>query len=465
MADNIPQARTWLASLEAEARAYIGTEDSFLARGEKLYTFMHERPLKKFGGPATATSLMKNGEYNCVTSTALYYQLGIAVSVPMIFHATPFHVCPVLEYEGKKVWVELTQPKDGFDREFDTARLVEWLLENKMVTREEFDSKGKEAVCNEFIKGSYQRSIGAVIGYHYYNYALALMDRGKEEEGFWALAKAHLLDEADKTVNEAFDASFLVVSALPKLSSSYLQCASAYVIARGKDTTVTAATLAAVDAGVENVIKAQRDFTQSDSILSMVERYLSGAELKEKHLLGLRQSVSVNRGLDLSRKGRHKEAFAVVANELAKDSANGNLRDFYAEVGLAYAQKLLTSGNVEESAAVMDTMYRRLPEYVTLRETYARVLVASEMTSRQFQSHPEKSLVTLLKALDLDSSNVYVRESLASVYHELAMSEIRKNNWQLARKQVLMGLKFAPDHQYLKSDLDLLKKEAPRTKK
>jgi len=463
--DQLPRNEVWLSAREAEVKKYIDADQSILKKAEGLYVYVHESILRKFSGEATATMLMTSGEYSCVTSTALYYHLGSVMGLPVMFHATPFHVCPIISYQDKKIWVELTQPKEGFDIEYDRRKLVEVLLENKLVTKEELDQKGEEATFNDFIHGHYQTSIAAILGLHYYNHALGLDEQGRREEAFWALAKAYLLEHEDQVIEEVFDASFYNLSSLPKLSTSYFKAASAYFTLRGKDTTAVADAITSVSGGIENLLQTQRDFGQADSILTMLERTVVSSSSTEQPLAELRRSVTINKALELERTGKYQESFDLISAELKKDTANTKLQDVYVHVGMACVEKLLTSGKDGLAIALIDTMYKRMPDYARLRESYGRVLAASVMISGKYRTSPVQACRNLMKAFDLDSTNVYVREALASVHHELAMAEIRKSNWRSARSHINQGLRFSPNNEFLKSDLALLQKEGPKPKK
>lgn len=465
MSDQLDRNREWLAKLEVEVKENIDADDSNLKKGENLYKFVHDRVLRKYSGEASATKLMTSGEFSCVTATALYYHLGTIVGLPVMFHVTPFHVCPILDIRGRKIWVELTQPKGGFDVEYDQEKLVDLLLENKLVTKGELDQKGQETVYNEFIHGHYQDSVAAILGYHYYNCALNLDRLGKSEETFWALAKARSLEREDEAIARVFDVSFHVVSSLQKLTTPYFKVAKAYFQSRGDDSTVIVDAVSSARVGVENLIQTQRDIGQADSILRMLEGLHFSTDLLRRPLAELRQSVFVNKGLDLNRKGRYQEAYATISTELKRDSLNAKLQDIYVQVGMDYVQKLLTSGNDDLAIATVDSMYRRMPFYEKLRDSYARIMVASMMATGKYRASPAKAREGLIKVFEMDSMNTYVREALASVHHELAMNEIRKGNWRSAEGRILEGLRFVPNHEYLKSDLDLLRKEIPRSKK
>ncbi len=461
----IVKGQEWLAGLETELKKDIDEDDAVMKKGERIYTFLHKRVLKKFSYNAAMASMISNGEYNCVTATAIYAQLASSVGLPVIFHATPFHVCPIIEWQGRRVWVEMTKPRDGFDVEFDREALAEMLLENKFVTREEFAEKGAETIYNEFVHGHFQRSSASLLGYHYYNKALLQDEQGRTEESFWSLAKAYRLVSKDEVIVKLYDGAFTAVSSMKEPASPYSGIASVYIHARGSDTTVILETVNAVRMGVENLVEHHRDFAQADSVTSFVARMLPPFPAAERPLSALHQYVAVNKGIEFNRKGLYREAYMVMSTELKKDTANAKLQDMYVGTGMDYAQKLLNSGSESAALGVVDTMYSCMPSYEKLKEMYCRIIVASVMVSGKYRSNPVKARTALMDAFGRDSTNMYVREGLASVHHELAMEQIRKTNWKAAKTFVLDGLRFSRENDVLNSDLQLIMKETPKPKK
>lgn len=463
--DQMARHKEWVAVLEAGVRKEIDLDASVPAKGKRLYRFVHDHVLRKFSDDASVASLMTNGEFNCVTASALYYQLARVIALPVTFHATPFHVCPILSTEDSKIWVELTDPHNGFDAEYNKESLVRFLLENKLVTTGEVDQKGQEAIYNEFIHGQFHESAAALLGYHYYNQALWLDKIGQPEQSFWALAKARCLEQEDEAIRVAFDASYQAVSAQRQFLTSYSTIASTYFRSRGRDTTVIVDAIAGAALGVENLIQSQRNYDQADSILNMMDQTIQLTPAVQRSLTELRQTVSVNRGLELNRKGQYQQAYRVIARELQRDSSNVLLQDAYVQVGMDYVQKLFTSGDDKLALAIVDSLRRKMPSYEGLKDMYARLTLASIMATGQYRMNPTKACEALSKAFEMDSTNTFVRQALAIVYHELAMAEIRKDNWRAARIQIMQGLRYAPENEYLKSDLTLLKKERPKSVK
>ena len=457
--------RLWLDSLKKDVADQIEIDRPPLKKGRKLYEYIQARLLRKYSGIASGLSLMTTGEFSCVTATALYYELGNAISLPVIFHATPFHVCPVLQIEGKKVWIEMTNPKDGFDLDHDEKALVQWLLQNKFVLPEEIKEKGEDIVYNDFLKGHYQTSVNAILAYHYYNQALKQDGLGKTEDAYWDLAKAYTLENQDESITKVYDVSFLQISAISKLSSSYLNISKTYFQLRSADTSVSVQAIAAVQQGVQNVLEKDRNYPQIDSIVSFLEPVSHLSDIACKSYADLVQYVSVNKALEFHRTGKYKEAFKLISSEFDKDSHNAKLQDTYAAIGISYVQKSLSSGNSSVAVDIMDSLYKRLPDYADVRNIYVRVRMSMAMDLDSYKNNPAEAIQNLKKAYQIDSTNTYVRQAIARVYHELAMAEIRKSNWRAAQKYIKDGLKIVPEHEYLKSDLDLLKKEITKPKR
>lgn len=461
-ASHLEDNEKWFNSIKKEATNQIDKELSILEKGEKLYEFLQERVLRKYSTTATEYSLITSGEFNCVTASALYYELGSALGISVLFYSTPFHVCPIIETENKKVWVEMTDAKDGFDKFQDIEGLVEWLVENKFILPEEIEQKSQEGVYNEFLKGRYQSSPSAILAYHYYNQALKKSDFGNAEDTFWNLAKANFLEDQDEMINLVYDMKFLEVSLRSKLNSRYLNAAKVYFYARVQDTSACTQAIVAIHDGMINQLINDRDFSQADSLIVLIEPISHYSDMAKKTYNEIVQFVTVNKAIEFQRIGKYEDAFILMTTEFNKNPFNAKLQNAYESIGLSYANKRLSVGKYKEATEIIDSLLIKLPDFVRIREMYVVILLSEAMESNTYITNPSKALTILQKAYKIDSTNILVCQSLSATYHELAMAEIRKNNWKNAKKFINDGLKIMPDHEFLKSDLELLKKEQPK---
>lgn len=108
--------KTKLDWIEAEARKATASSKSATEDGARLLKFLHAGPMAK--GYKTEQSdlhvLLDTGEYNCVSSAALYTIIGQRLGLDVQTGETPQHVFCVLATRDRKIDVETTNAR-GFD--------------------------------------------------------------------------------------------------------------------------------------------------------------------------------------------------------------------------------------------------------------------------------------------------------------------------------------------------------------
>ncbi|MCX2744920.1 hypothetical protein OO013_13640 [Mangrovivirga sp. M17] len=81
---------------------------------EKVFFKIHRKVLKEYKKYSEITSTLSNGEYDCVTGTALYAYVYQSLGLKTEIFETPSHVFLVIEANGKKYLIESTSPLNGF---------------------------------------------------------------------------------------------------------------------------------------------------------------------------------------------------------------------------------------------------------------------------------------------------------------------------------------------------------------
>ena len=127
-----------LDEIEAAARKATRGTKSVAEDGARLLEFLHAGPMAR-GYKAAQTdlhTLLDTGEFNCVSSAALYTVVGQRLGIDVRAVDLPDHVFSVLVTRGRPIDVETTSPK-GFDadplREFGPARAFRPLGERREV--------------------------------------------------------------------------------------------------------------------------------------------------------------------------------------------------------------------------------------------------------------------------------------------------------------------------------------------
>lgn len=128
-----------LDALEVGARKATTGSKSVREDGERLLKYLHAEPMAK-GYKATQTDLhvlLDTGEFNCVSSAALYTVMGQRLGIDVRAVEVPEHVFSVLVSRDGKIDVETTSP-NGFEmdpnRKFGPAKAGRPLAERREVT-------------------------------------------------------------------------------------------------------------------------------------------------------------------------------------------------------------------------------------------------------------------------------------------------------------------------------------------
>lgn len=157
-----------------------------------IYEKVHNPLLRKYELENRFHEIFVNGNYNCVTATALYALVFNALDIPYEIKEEPTHVY-LLGYPDKEnIIVETTTPLFGyltFNEEFK-LQYVSNLKKQKVIGAE--DTRTTNELFNKYYFKNEKISLKELIGLHYMNDALFKKDHDNWREGYAQLEKAFL---------------------------------------------------------------------------------------------------------------------------------------------------------------------------------------------------------------------------------------------------------------------------------
>lgn len=104
-----------LDAIVAEAKKAVAGYSTDYAKGDALLVFMHRQVLTRYSDTQTRLdTLLRTGEFNCVSSAVLYMILGRAVGLNVEAVYTPDHAFCTVRAKGRLIDVETTN-QYGFD--------------------------------------------------------------------------------------------------------------------------------------------------------------------------------------------------------------------------------------------------------------------------------------------------------------------------------------------------------------
>jgi hypothetical protein len=117
-----------------------------------IYSYVHEKFLKVYKVKNCFSDIFENGEYNCVSATALYSIILSKLGVSYHIKEAPGHVFLIANPLKDKVLIETTDPKKGY-YQFNAGFVAEYLKnlsDSKIITKKEADTTDVNTLFNKY---------------------------------------------------------------------------------------------------------------------------------------------------------------------------------------------------------------------------------------------------------------------------------------------------------------------------
>ena len=159
-----------------------------------IYQVVHEKFLSKYEEENRFYEIIKTGNYNCVTATALYALFFEKLNIPYAIKEEPTHVYLVAYPNAENVLIETTTPMSGFltfDNEYK-ARYIDLLKKQKVIASNEATPSNVDALFNKYYFGKENITLTQLIGIHFLNDALFKHDHEDIEGAYEQVKKGYL---------------------------------------------------------------------------------------------------------------------------------------------------------------------------------------------------------------------------------------------------------------------------------
>ena len=174
------------------------------AKPEKKISLLFENVnrdvLKRYEENVLFPRIFNDGVFNCLTATAYYGILLDSLGIPFEIRETYNHVHPVAFPENLGITIETTDPVAGvryFDQKLK-VNFVNYLLETKRVTRQEYDTSGVDKIFNQYYLPEKSVGLEELTGLQYLNDALQRCVSEDFLTAFEQIKKAYYLYPSSK---------------------------------------------------------------------------------------------------------------------------------------------------------------------------------------------------------------------------------------------------------------------------
>jgi tetratricopeptide (TPR) repeat protein len=455
--DDINSYKKVYDKILTECKSEVSKEQSVFSKHEVIFNRLHDDYLKKYQNEAYINKLFKGKEFNCVTAVVLYNMICTDLGLEINLYESPFHVFITAPTPGNRDFkIELTDPVDGFNASLDNSEYVEYLLDYKLITEEELKEKGEVKILNEFISETHQISSRDLVAIYYANI------------GFYNLLKdstAKAYNYYKKSISFAYDStraqSLIWVWAshveniqndIKKLNSFLLENLDSIPVDKSYYDQIINSSAIAIDFNVD-----KNDFESAENIFNKLESVLPDEMLKEDYFIRIELAIKSNKIQNKIIRGDYEAAYSIATDLYVKNKDNSKVLDIYLQCGNIYMQNLGLNRETDRLVEVADSMFTNAPGIKSVEDNFVLACINAVVKAGLYKTNHYKSKEILFAANKKLPNNKGIKETIAYLYHEIAMAEIRNRNYKKALEILNDGLKYDPENWELKHEIELTK--------
>ncbi len=423
-------------------------------KGRRIFDFLHRRCFKKYVLNARLSHTLTAHAYNCLTATALFYLFGEHFQVPIRIYTSPTHVFAAVDEADRRITVELTDPRGGFDYRGNWEEHVEFLLRYKLISREELERKGPEQIYDEYVQHRREIRPEQLVAVVYNNLAVEYLEQLRYEEALCAIKKALHFDAGDPDYHHKYQAILqLLVQSVEMDLGQQVEAVIEGLRFFPRDGNFQRFGWSVVERAIYQLVSREKDFARASRIVAGLYPLMEESPEMTRRVQRLREIVDLEWIGTLFRRGEYQTAYQKILPLYRRAPDQPRFKDVYVDVTIKYADYLSSYGKIEQGLELLDTLRVQCGDYPVVKEAYAEIVLRYLGRDLEYRTHPERARKLLVRAFAVDPDNVYIRRGLATVYHELTMEAIRAKRYREAKKIVLEGLQYNPEDQVLQDDL------------
>ncbi len=161
-----------------------------------VYKAVHREFLRVYKMQNSFSDIFERGEYNCVSSTALFAIVLDKMNIPFRIQEQPQHVYITAFPQQEAILIETTSPENGYLQ--ISPALVQkynkYLLNSKLITKEEYDNEPPDSIFAKHYYTSAGIDFEHMPGIQYANYALYYADNSQFDLALQEIKKAYVVD-------------------------------------------------------------------------------------------------------------------------------------------------------------------------------------------------------------------------------------------------------------------------------
>lgn len=418
-------------------------------RVKYVYESIHKTFLEKYEAKTLFSDIWANGDYNCVSATALYCMAFDQFGIPYSIKETPNHVYPVAYPKAQQVIVETTNPMVGsyaFNQQFK-AQYVENLRKQKQISNTEMSSGEINALFDKhFFKEETDITLHQLVGIQYMNDGIFKIEAEQWVEGIRQFEKAYLFFPSEQVVNGLYVGYTNAFNQRTKKDT--VHAALLGLLSRFKKQGVTEDMVKGEFArAVDNVLFDQGRKMDMVAYYNAVDRRIVDPELKKE--IGFIYNYEFGRYY--YNQGRYSESEPYFEKALGMRPNNQEAQSIYLQL---LERNLRGTHNGKEALDLLNDVATRNPtlkgnnNFNTLMAT-GYLLKFMEDFDAGKPAEGDKYRLMFEEVYRTNADLNVNRYSIGQAYSTAAVYYFKKNQLAKAKVYIDKGLELVPDNQEL----------------
>ncbi len=457
LTDETPGFDSFYSKHLSELQSKIRNRNSDKKKAEKIFEYLHEEVFLKYELESLVPDLINSNAYNCVTATSLFVSYAEEFGIPFKIYETPAHVYASIMDGNKEAIVELTAPKDGFDFDTDKENVLQTLVESKLISRDELNEKGAEQVFSEYVTETIPISKKELLAIQYYNEALIKANQKDFDSAYNQMNKAILLYP-----NPTFFTAYEYLASISQTdftltAEKKLSLLNSMLNVSDRDSIVTYSLVNHLGELIEDLLKDEENYSEVEQLLHDVQKNVLSDDFITQKLNEYEIYMFTVFAQTASLKGETLSARENIGKALEIDPESSRLNTYYVSVTSNYALRLSQTGLFETARNIIDELEQKYPQgYPVIKQAKVQIILDALVPIPKSVENKETLTTQLEIAKQLQPENIYLKSFASEIFHELAMEQIRRSDYQDAKDLILQGLTFDSSNSLLRSDLELI---------
>jgi len=168
---------------------------------KEIYKKVHSTFFQKYTEEVYFSDIFTNGNYNCVTASALYALVFDHFNIDYSIKKAPEHVYLIADPNGEQIAIETTLPANGlfvYDDRYKKG-YVDYLSENKLISENEYKTKSIDELFEQNYNQRASINLYQLAALQYYNFGVVYYNSLNYNDALKCFEKAELLYD-DKAI-------------------------------------------------------------------------------------------------------------------------------------------------------------------------------------------------------------------------------------------------------------------------